>query len=119
MSDMAQGMSVFVFAALLLFSKEVAAQDADLKAAVDACISESPSGDCKCENGCGNYNGPIGEWDVSKVTDMKNLFYKGSCCDCGIYCNFNGDISKWDTSRVTTMEYMWVSLFHLIDTTLG
>ena len=94
-------------------------QDADLKAAVDACIQESSSGDCKCENGCGTYNGPIDEWDVSKVTDMSGLFYKGSCCGCGIYCDFNADISKWDTSQVTTMYFMWVSLFHLIDTELG
>ena len=79
-------------------------QDADLKAAVDACIQESSSGDCKCENGCGNYNGPIGEWDVSKATSMKTLFYDP---DFLVSPNiFNADISKWDTSRVTTMEKM-------------
>ena len=83
-------------------------QDADLKKAVDACVQESSSGDCKCENGCGTYNGPIGEWDVSKVTDMTIIF--------GSKLSFNQDISPWDTSRVTTMRNMWVSLFHLIDT---
>ena len=104
MSDMAQCMSVFVFAALLLFSKGVAAQDADLKAAVNACIQESSSGDCKCENGCGSYNGPIGQWNVSRVTNMSRLFLSQR--------NFNGDISNWDASGVSDMSYMWVSLFH-------
>ena len=111
MGDMAHGTCVFVFAALLLFSKGVAAQDADLKAAVDACIGESSSGDCKCANGCGNYQGTIRQWDVSGVTRMFKLFYDKT--------RFNADISKWDTSRVTNMEKMWVSLFHLINTELG
>ena len=74
------------------------------KAAVDACIQESSTGDCKCENGCGNYDGPIGEWDVSEVTDMKKLFFEK--------LSFNADISKWDTSHVINMNRMWVSLFH-------
>ena len=91
-------------------------QDADLKAAVDACIQESPTGDCKCENGCGSYNGPIGEWDVSRVTDMKSLFYTWNTYGCTIYCDFNANVSKWDTSHVTDMSTMCVSLFHSIDT---
>ena len=82
--------------------------DADLKAAVDACVQESSSGDCKCENGCGNYQGTISQWDVSMVTDMEDLFRNE--------VDFNADISAWDTSRVTTMQQMWVSLFHLINT---
>ena len=86
-------------------------QDADLKAAVNACIQESSSGNCKCENGCGNYQGTITAWDVTRVTDMEFLFYEKR--------SFNADISSWDTSQVTTMYGMWVSLFHLIDTTLG
>ena len=86
-------------------------QDADLKKAVNACIQESSTGDCKCENGCGNYQGTITEWDVSGVTDMKEIFL--------LKRSFNADISSWDTSRVTTMYRMWVSLFHLIDTELG
>ena len=94
-------------------------QDTGLTTAVDACIQESSTGDCKCENGCGSYNGPIGEWDVSKVTDMKSLFYTWLSNKCTKYCDFNADISKWDTSRVTTMYAMWVSVFHSIDTELG
>ena len=84
--------------AICFLSKGVKAQDSDLRTAVDACIQESSSGDCKCKNGCGDYNGPITEWDVSKVTDMKSLFYGKS--------SFNADISPWDTSRVTTMYQM-------------
>ena len=80
--------------------------DPTLYVAVDACIHESPTGDCKCENGCGKYNGPISEWDVSNVTNMKYLFYTKGSSSCSIYCNFNGDIQKWDTSRVTTMHKM-------------
>ena len=45
--------------------------------------------------------GPIAEWDVSAITDMKGLFYNLE--------NFNADISKWDTSGVTSMIQMfWV-----------
>ena len=35
-------------------------------------------------------HGPIGEWDVSRVTDVNSLFFIGK--------EFNGDISKWDVS---------------------
>ena len=86
-------------------------QDADLQAAVNACIQESSTGDCKCENGCGNYQGTITAWDVTRVTNMENLFRDKT--------SFNADISSWDTSQVTTMYYMWVLIFHLIDITLG
>jgi surface protein len=42
---------------------------------------------------------PIGEWDVSRVTDMSSLFR--SCY------YFNEDISRWDVSNVTNMSYMF------------
>jgi surface protein len=43
--------------------------------------------------------GPIGDWDVSNVTNMKNLFLRNT--------NFNEDISKWNVSNVTNMEAMF------------
>ena len=69
----------------------------ELTTAVDAYLKLSPKGDCsECPHG------PIGEWDVSRVTDMSALFGSGK--------KFNGDISKWDVSRVTTMEGMFNGL---------
>ena len=44
-------------------------------------------------------HGPIGEWDVTRVTDMTRAF-----CRCYF---FNDDISKWDVSRVTDMTRMF------------
>ena len=49
-----------------------------------------------CSNGP---EGPIGEWDVSSVTDMSNKFSH--------HVVFNGDISKWDVSGVTSMLQMF------------
>ena len=37
--------------------------------------------------------GPIADWDVSAITDMKELFE-----DCN---TFNGDIRSWDVGSVT------------------
>ena len=54
----------------------------ELKAAVDECLKLSPQGDCT-----DGPHGPIGEWDVSRVTDMSRLFYDAQ--------DFNADISKW------------------------
>ena len=44
------------------------------------------------------FNGQIGNWDVSSVTNMNSAFY-GSV--------FNQDISGWDVSSVTNMAYMF------------
>jgi len=44
------------------------------------------------------FNGDISNWDVSNVTDMKQMFYRSQ---------FNGDISKWDVSNVTQMFEMF------------
>jgi surface protein len=41
------------------------------------------------------YGHRIGEWDVSRVTDMYKLFHGAKA--------FDDDISDWDTSNVTTM----------------
>ena len=66
----------------------------ELKSAVDEYLEISPQGD----GDHGEY-GPIGEWDVSRVTDMSYMFFRAKL--------FNGDISKWDVSSVTDMEAMF------------
>jgi surface protein len=43
----------------------------------------------------------IGEWDVSRVTDMSNLFNDSK------YYAFNEDINEWDVSNVTNMKSMF------------
>ena len=67
---------------------------AALWAAVDSCLRADSSGvNCK-------HNGiPISDWDVSRVTDMNELF-RGAA-------EFNADISKWNTAAVTRMEGMF------------
>merc|ERR1719331_3253778 len=66
----------------------------ELKRAVGFCIKMSVVGDCSK----GPY-GPIGEWDVSLVTDMSGLFRDAK--------SFKADISKWDVSSVTSMKRMF------------
>jgi len=46
-----------------------------------------------------NFNGYIGNWDVSHVKDMSGMFF-----DAG---NFNQDISNWDVSNVENMDEMF------------
>ena len=72
-------------AALRLHSNE------QLREAVNECIQISPAGDCSEGS-----RGPIGEWDVSAVTNMWSIFSSAR--------TFNADLSKWDVSAVTTME---------------
>lgn len=50
--------------------------------------------------------GPIGQWDVSEVTDLSTIFCATTETGCNPACaSFNDDISGWDTSRVTTLRY--------------
>jgi len=67
----------------------------DLKSAVDKCLGESKVGDCS--------DGPIGDWDVSRVTDMTQTFYK----KWPGYGAFDKDLSKWEVSQVTDMSQMF------------
>ena len=57
---------------LLIIFNTVSAQDAALKAAVDACLAEDATGACECVSGCGSakYTGPIGGWNVAGVKNM-------------------------------------------------
>jgi surface protein len=57
------------------------------------------AGDETCSFGCGPYNVPISEWDVSGVTSMKDLFLGNS--------TFNANITKWDVSAVTDFSGMF------------
>ena len=69
--------------------------NADLKREIEQYLKRSPKGDCTdCPQGA------IGDWDVSRVTDMSELFSGANL--------FNGDISKWDVSRVTNMNRMFM-----------
>ena len=66
----------------------------DLQYAVAACLKLSLVGDCSMES-----YGPIGEWDVSQVTDMNAMFSDA--------ISFNQDLSKWNVGKVTNMEMMF------------
>ena len=45
------------------------------------------------------FNQPIGDWDVSNVTDMGYMFYDAS--------SFNQPIGDWDVGNVDYMAYMF------------
>jgi hypothetical protein len=49
--------------------------------------------------GLGDFNGDISEWNVSKVTNMRGMFY-------GAYL-FNQSIENWDVSSVKDMTRMF------------
>ncbi len=49
-----------------------------------------------------NFNQPIGNWDVSNVTDMYGMFFELS--------TFNQPIENWDVSNVTNMFRMFSKL---------
>ena len=50
--------------------------------------------------------GPIEDWDVSEVTNMKHVFW-GTDEATSPFRTFNADLSKWNTSAVTTMQRMF------------
>ena len=47
---------------------------------------------------CTSFNQPVGNWDVSNVTDMRIVFQSTA---------FNQDLSNWDTSSVNNMGSMF------------
>lgn len=51
------------------------------------------------------FNQPIGNWDVSSVTDMSNMFFASE---------FNQPIGNWDVSSVTDMSYMFAGRMYMI-----
>ena len=58
-------------------------QDAVLKAAVEKCLEEDPTGACACEGtSCSadtRFRGPIGTWDVSEVEDIHDMSVQRLC----------------------------------------
>jgi surface protein len=50
---------------------------------------------------CLNFNGAVGNWDVSSVTNVVRTFFSAT--------SFNQDIGSWDTSSVTSMSSMFQS----------
>ena len=94
-------------------------QSGQLKTAVTECITNSPNGDCSK-----GAHGSIGDWDVSAITDMGELFITAHFFDqdlskwdmsavtnmYGMFYHalaFNKDVSKWDVSAVTNTEVMF------------
>ena len=66
-----------------------------LQKAVNECLEESAIGNCTQNN----HGASIGEWDVSKMTDMSDMFKDKTA--------FNADISKWNVAQVTNMHGMF------------
>ena len=96
-----------VDAADCLLPGQPAANPTTLKLVVDACLDAVPSGEkcCSTDPGCGDpatarCRGAgcvdMPDWDVSRVTDMTELFEDRT--------EFNQDISRWSTSSVTSFR---------------
>ena len=45
------------------------------------------------------FNQPIGQWDVSQVTNMSSMFHGAGA--------FNQPIEQWDVAQVTEMSFMF------------
>jgi len=72
----------------------------ELQDAILECLKVSDD----CSNGP---HGPIGEWDVTLVTDMHWLFLGRFGTPYPGVEKFIGDVSKWDVSRVTNMHSLF------------
>jgi surface protein len=74
------------------------------------CLGETMDGSCPIfsasNDTTGNPYGVMGDWDVSSVIDLDNVFYYAG--------HFNADISKWDVSKVRRMRqtFYMASMFN-------
>ena len=69
----------------------------------DCLLAEPVRGDCH-----GQAFGPLSTWDVSRVTNMDQLFMDPpKSVEGDRHSSFNGDLSKWDVSSVTSMIRMF------------
>lgn len=71
---------------------------------VAKCLGDDPiKGDCPKQK-----FGKISSWDVSRVTDMSQLFDHPPLKNKNDrYSSFNGDLGNWDVSHVTDMKLMF------------
>ena len=78
--------------------------DANIMDEVTDCLLAEPvHGDCH-----GQAFGPISTWDVSRVTNMDQLFMDPpKSIEGDRHSAFNGDLSNWDVSSVTSMIRMF------------
>ena len=94
--------SIFTLVFTLTTAVFTPADRTELKQAVLQCLGETPDGSCPnlaaTQVGDTTY-GNIGEWDVSSVTDMQQMFIGAR--------DFNQYIGEWDVSKVETMEGMF------------
>ena len=79
-------------------------------AAIESCLQEDPVfGRCYIYGYTyeGDAFGTLPEWDVSRVTNMKEAFYKKDGLGGNLYGNFNGNLKNWNVSSVTLMTRMF------------
>jgi len=78
--------------------------NANIQEEVAKCLGEEPlKGDCT-----GQKFGKMSNWDVSRVTDMSQLFDHPPLKNKqDRYSSFNGDLGKWDVTHVTSMKLMF------------
>jgi surface protein len=71
----------------------------ELITAVDSYLDNGTSSDAALQ-----YGYPIGQWDVSQVSNFSNIFQTDR--NAKAY-TFNEDISQWNTSSAQSMSYMF------------
>jgi len=97
---------------------DVACGTYNLFDAVDAYLPPNANADCAEATYQRGLRGPIGEWDVSCVTNMKKMFKAAGYTGYYQGNEFNAAIGEWDVSSVTDMEQMFKDA-KAFDTAIG